>query len=284
MKALTTMLLTLLASGSLWAEDELPLCEGDFKKWTACSYTWANGDKYVGEWRDGKYHGQGTFTWASGAKYVGGFKDDKRHGQGTFTGASGTKYVGGWKDGKRDGSVEYIDFNGHKTWEYYEEGEKITASQYFESLKEETKPQDTKDRIAEIKQLPRADLEYALIMSEIGSDTYKDQKNLLLRRISSADEYIKQLEIQVKALQKDVSNLVTAGNLLSKGNQTNKWLEFSNRILNSGTSGNNSQPRGGLSSKYSKVLTVDGAGMCPMGEGPLVKHEVAGGNRICYYR
>ena len=26
-------------------------------------YTYANGDKYVGEWQDGKYHGQGTFTY-----------------------------------------------------------------------------------------------------------------------------------------------------------------------------------------------------------------------------
>ena len=22
------------------------------------------GDKYVGEWKDGVYHGQGTYTWA----------------------------------------------------------------------------------------------------------------------------------------------------------------------------------------------------------------------------
>ena len=26
----------------------------------------ANGDKYVGEWKDGKRHGLGTSTWAAG--------------------------------------------------------------------------------------------------------------------------------------------------------------------------------------------------------------------------
>jgi len=30
-------------------------------------------------------NGYGTFTWSDGAKYVGGWKDDKRHGQGTLT-------------------------------------------------------------------------------------------------------------------------------------------------------------------------------------------------------
>ena len=49
MKALTTILLTLLMSMGAWADDELPLCEGDFKTWTACSNTWASGDEYVGE-------------------------------------------------------------------------------------------------------------------------------------------------------------------------------------------------------------------------------------------
>ena len=63
------------------------------------TYTYANGNKYVGEWKDGKRHGQGTHTWASGDKYVGEFKDDKRHGQGTYTRADGTVKKGKWKNG-----------------------------------------------------------------------------------------------------------------------------------------------------------------------------------------
>ena len=49
------------------------------------TYTWADGEQYVGEWKDNKRTGQGTYTYASGDKYVGEFKDDKRKGQGTFT-------------------------------------------------------------------------------------------------------------------------------------------------------------------------------------------------------
>ena len=65
--------------------------------------TLASGSKYVGDWKDGKTHGQGTYTFANGDKYVGEWKDDKRHGQGTYTWADGSKYVGGWKDGKFHG-------------------------------------------------------------------------------------------------------------------------------------------------------------------------------------
>jgi hypothetical protein len=39
------------------------------------TYTSSNGDKYVGEYKDGKFNGQGTLTFADGEKYVGEFKD-----------------------------------------------------------------------------------------------------------------------------------------------------------------------------------------------------------------
>jgi len=42
-------------------------------------------------------NGYGTFTWSDGAKYVGEFKDGKRNGQGTYTGADGTIKKGIWK-------------------------------------------------------------------------------------------------------------------------------------------------------------------------------------------
>ena len=61
------------------------------------------GDKYVGEYKDGLMHGQGTYTFANGEKYVGEYKDNKRNGQGIWTDTNGNKYVGEFKDGKRNG-------------------------------------------------------------------------------------------------------------------------------------------------------------------------------------
>jgi len=81
--------------------------------------------EYVGEWKDGKKDGQGTYTYFDGDKYVGQWKDDLMHGQGTYTWGesplnfilgdsigkqnAGNKYVGEWKDGKKHGQ-------GTMTW------------------------------------------------------------------------------------------------------------------------------------------------------------------------
>ena len=44
--------------------------------------------------------GQGTYTFPDGAKYVGQYKNNKREGQGTATFPDGKKLIGEWKDGK----------------------------------------------------------------------------------------------------------------------------------------------------------------------------------------
>ena len=53
-------------------------------------------------------NGYGTFTWTDGAKYVGEFKDGLQHGQGTYITTDGAKYVGEFKDGKLIKSKEEL--------------------------------------------------------------------------------------------------------------------------------------------------------------------------------
>ena len=38
---------------------------------TGVLYLWENGTKYMGEWKYGEKHGQGTFTWPDEGKYKG---------------------------------------------------------------------------------------------------------------------------------------------------------------------------------------------------------------------
>ena len=96
---MTRVLLILLFGFVPLAQGEsvLPECPKDESlRFHNCFGTWtfANGDKYVGEWKDDLFHGQGTYTWPDGQKYVGEYKDDNKHGQGTHTWPSGQKYVG----------------------------------------------------------------------------------------------------------------------------------------------------------------------------------------------
>ena len=123
MRHLTVSILVTLAVllGSAGESFALPECPGSPTKstkvwtsWNNCegTYTYANGDKYVGEWKDGNKHGQGTYTYADGDKYVGEFKDGKRHGQGTLyylanNQFKGDIYIGEFKDGKWHGQGTY---------------------------------------------------------------------------------------------------------------------------------------------------------------------------------
>lgn len=96
--------------------NKLPPCpEGQYHNCWG-TVTWAGGEKYVGEFKDGNVHGRGTFTRANGEKYVGEFKDGAQNGQGTYIYVDGHKYVGEFKGGKKHGEGILTSPDG-KRWE-----------------------------------------------------------------------------------------------------------------------------------------------------------------------
>ena len=65
------------------------------------------GGIYEGEWKDGKYHGNGTLTYAaSGAKYTGEFRNSVAHGFGIEVTVDGGKRQGLWEHGQPVGSKQ----------------------------------------------------------------------------------------------------------------------------------------------------------------------------------
>ena len=84
------------------------------EKWNDClgTYTFANGDQYIGGFKDNKLHGTGLYTFANGDQYIGRFKDDIINGDGIYLFADGGEYVGEFKDGNRHGQGTYFHFTG----------------------------------------------------------------------------------------------------------------------------------------------------------------------------
>ena len=104
-----------LMAGSAFAQSTLPACQGsDVTSWTNCfgTETFASGNKYVGEFKDGKSHGQGTYTLASGARHVGEFRDGKLNGQGVYTMPGDSKYVGEFKNESKQGGIDAWFYSG----------------------------------------------------------------------------------------------------------------------------------------------------------------------------
>jgi len=95
-----------LAPNIAAAQSHLPQCPSDRNQvWTDCTgiYSYPDGSRYIGEFRDNKRSGQGTLTFTNGDKYVGEWSDGKENGHGTYTFVGGDKNVGDWRDSKRNG-------------------------------------------------------------------------------------------------------------------------------------------------------------------------------------
>lgn len=75
-------------------------CAGDCKNGYG-TYKWSDGDKYEGEWKEGKFHGKGNYFYSNGSTFTGFYKQGKKHGEGVFVDSKGKDFEGFWENGKR---------------------------------------------------------------------------------------------------------------------------------------------------------------------------------------
>jgi hypothetical protein len=71
------------------------------------------GEKYEGNWENGKMHGQGTYYYPFGNKYEGNWKNGTMHGKGTYTYRFGKKYTGDWDNNQKHGKGISNDGEGN---------------------------------------------------------------------------------------------------------------------------------------------------------------------------
>ena len=69
------------------------------------SYTFKNGDKYIGNWADFKMDGFGVLTYSDSInhRYQGQWKDNLKHGQGKEFFSDGSVFEGTFSHGKKKG-------------------------------------------------------------------------------------------------------------------------------------------------------------------------------------
>lgn len=92
-------------------------------------YTYPDGSRYEGEFKDGKRHGRGAWIRPDGTKYIGEWVNDKPCGRGILLLPDGRKYEGGWKEGKRHGQGVEMLPDGQKRFGEWKDGKLIAERQ-----------------------------------------------------------------------------------------------------------------------------------------------------------
>ena len=130
------------------------------------TYTWSDGDKYVGPWENGKRHGQeGTMTIKdlnTTQVYTGGWKNDKKHGQGILTTTySDQKQIktGYYKSNVFWNGTRVIEFNEGEVRTYqYNDGEE--SEEYISNQRNYYNIEDISGPESETIKLNRIDFKY----------------------------------------------------------------------------------------------------------------------------
>ncbi len=170
-----------------------------------------NGNKFVGHWREGSAQGQGTITYASGGQYSGDWQDSEMHGWGTERWPNGDKYVGEYSDGKFNGRGIYTFGNGNKYVGEYKNNKRHGLGKF--SFAQGHQPMEgiwDNDKFLRSKKLDSTYTEDAIDRSKLvtGSQTEQSQKKVLGSAAQAlSDELIaqqertKQLELEIALLK-----------------------------------------------------------------------------------
>ena len=77
-------------------------------------FKWFDGKMYIGNWEDGRMHGEGTYLALDGSIYNGEYKHDYRTGEGAIIYSTGHGWSGEWNKGKQDGTGFQFQFNSNE--------------------------------------------------------------------------------------------------------------------------------------------------------------------------
>lgn len=94
----------------------------------AGTMVYATGNRYDGEYKQGRREGCGTFSYTNGRRYIGQFSKDKFNGQGTWILENGERYIGSFENNQCNGQGTFILLNGEVKSGIWQEGELVEAN------------------------------------------------------------------------------------------------------------------------------------------------------------
>lgn len=88
----------------------------------------ASGNRYDGEFREGKRNGCGTLTFSNGRRYVGQFQNDQFAGVGVWTLENGDRFVGTFQNNRCHGEGVFIFQDGTFERGTWRDGEQVNGN------------------------------------------------------------------------------------------------------------------------------------------------------------
>lgn len=190
--------------GVVAGASDLPDCPSDTNvpnvRWHNCfgTYTFSSGSKYVGEFKDGNFNGQGTKTWANGTVEEGIWKNDKfqyanivsvdsksasnlpkcpsdtdaqwHNCFGTSTSPNGNKYVGEWKDDKKIGQGTFTEVEGTVTEVMWKDDEFLGTTAELERAEKKHIAKEKQDELVRQEKQDKYDRIYNACLLDKGSN------------------------------------------------------------------------------------------------------------------
>lgn len=118
-------------------------------------HSFASGDSYVGEFKNGVRDGKGIYIWANGERYEGLWRDGVRHGEGTMTRKDGSLFKGIWENGaflEKVLSPEEIEKNRLRSLAEAEERKKTQEIEAAQREQERLAKEDAQKRLERNRQ------------------------------------------------------------------------------------------------------------------------------------
>ena len=173
-KGVIRLTLSLLLGAGVVVASDLPKCPASiFAERHDCvgTFTYSNGETYVGEFKNDLRNGQGTVTRADGSNiYVGEWLNSGYSGHGTYTWSNGDKYVGEFENSSMEGKGTLTFADGTVQKGFWKDSEFVGTKYKWDIAEKERIANEKKDKLASQKQKDKYERIYNSCILDKGSD------------------------------------------------------------------------------------------------------------------